>query len=213
MDELEAMNMLLRAIGSSPVNSLETPHPDAANAKTTLNRIRRQAQKRGWWFNIDYNVVFTPDSTTGEIIIPSVMSKVVMENKQHQVRGGKLYNTQDQSYVFSSTMPPTALRVQYIVPWEDMPQSLQEYCAYTAAAHFIRDELEDNAKTASFREEAGVAMLDVKKDDLEQGQYNIFDKKRVIRARVGVRPYALHNSNIVGFDGVNPYGANPYGQN
>lgn len=206
MDELEAMNMLLRAIGSSPVNSLETPHPDAANAKATLNRIRRQAQKRGWWFNIDYNVVFTPDPVTGEVVIPSIMSKVVMEDPSFVVRGGKLYDNQNQTYQFYPTMPPVATRLQYIVPWEDMPQSLQEYCAYLGAAHFVRDELEDNAKVESFRTEAGNSMLDVKKDDLEQGQYNIFKKKRVQRARIGVRPYALHNSNIVGFDGVSSFG-------
>lgn len=208
MDELEAMNMLLRAIGSSPVNSLETPHPDAANAKTTLNRMRRQAQKRGWWFNIDYNVVFTVDPVSLEIVIPDTISKVVMENNQFQVRGGKIYDTHNQTYKFSVLRPPVATRIQYIVPWEDMPQSMQEHCAYLAAAHFVRDELEDNAKTQSFREEAGISMMDVKKDDLEQGQYNIFRKMRVVRARVGVRPYALHDSNLVGFNGASPYGQN-----
>jgi len=35
MNELETLNMLLRLIGSSPVNSLNTDHPDAANAKAT----------------------------------------------------------------------------------------------------------------------------------------------------------------------------------
>ena len=191
MDELEAMNMLLRAIGSSPVNSLETPHPDAANAKTTLNRIRKQAQKRGWWFNIDYNVKFTPDPSTGVVDISPTMSKVVMVSPAHVVRGNKLYDNQNQTYKF--TTPPVAIRVQYVTQWEDMPQSLQEYVAYVAAAHFVRDELEDSAKTASFREEAGLAMMGVKKDDLEQGQYNVFNKNRVAHALKGVRPYAVHN--------------------
>ena len=199
MDELEAMNMLLRAIGSSPVTSLETLHPDAVNARTTLNRIRRQAQKRGWWFNIDYCVAFTPDPLSGEVHIPSTISKVVFENKYLIARGDKLYDKFNQTYVFSGNQQ--AVRVQYVTPWDEMPESLREYVTYLAAAHFVRDELEDNNKVQSFREEAGVAMIDVKKDDLEQGQYNIFDKARVIRARIGVRPYALHNSNIVGFSG------------
>tara|TARA_R110000851_G_scaffold5402_4_gene22416 strand:+ start:6958 stop:7572 length:615 start_codon:yes stop_codon:yes gene_type:complete len=204
VDELEAMNMLLRAIGSSPVNSLETLHPDAVNARTTLNRIRQQAQRRGWWFNIDYCVAFTPDPQTGEVAIPDTISKVVFENKYLVARGNKLYDKYNQSYVFSGLQ--IANRVQYTVLWDDMPPSLQENVAYVSAAHFVRDELEDTAKVQSFREEAAVAMRDVLKDDLEQGQYNVFDKGRVIRARIGVRPYALHNSNIVGFNGVSQYG-------
>ena len=48
MEELEALNLLLRAIGSDPVNSLKTNQPDAANAIDTLNRYRKRVQKRGW---------------------------------------------------------------------------------------------------------------------------------------------------------------------
>mgnify|MGYP003651996047 CR=1 FL=1 len=206
MDELEALNLLLRAIGSSPVNSLETDHPDSVNAVSTLNRIRKQAQLSGWWFNIDYCVVFNPQED-GCILVPSTISKIVLENKYLVNRGGKLYNKLDQTFSFTESQ--TASRVQYVTPWEEMPISLQLHVTYFAAAQFVRDEIEDNAKVKEFMQEAAIARLDMKKDDLEQGQYNIFDKARVIRARVGVRPYALHNSNIVGFDGRTPYGSLP----
>jgi hypothetical protein len=198
MDELEALNLLLRAIGSSPVNSLDTDHPDSANAILTLNRIRKQAQLSGWWFNIDYDVILTPQPD-GRILIPNTISKIVLVNKFLVNRGGKLYNKLDQTYNFVESQ--CAIRVQYITPWEEMPVSLQLYVAYFAAAQFVRDELEDTAKVKDFQNEAVNARLDMKKDDLEQGQYNIFDKKRVVRARVGIRPYALHSSNIAGFTG------------
>ena len=51
MEKLEAVQMLLRAIGSSPVNSLNVAHPDVANALNSLERLRKSVQKRGWWFN------------------------------------------------------------------------------------------------------------------------------------------------------------------
>ena len=53
MDELEAVNMLLRAIGSSPIVNIDVRHPDAANAIASLDRIRKRMQRRGWWFNLD----------------------------------------------------------------------------------------------------------------------------------------------------------------
>jgi hypothetical protein len=203
MDELEAMNLLLRAIGSAPVNSLETAHPDAVNARAWLDRIRKQSQLTGWWFNIDYCVAFQPQPD-GFILIPSTISKVVFENQYLVNRGGKLYDNLNQTYSFAEQQ--LAERVQYMTPWDEMPVSLQFYTAYFAASRFIDDELEDMAKSQGFKEEAGAAGLLMKKDDLEQGRYNVFDKPRVRRARLGVRPYALHDSNVVGFDGSNQYG-------
>ena len=189
MEELKAMNMLLRAIGSMPVNSLETSHPDAINAKAILDRMRTQAQQRGWWFNIDYDVTFTRDSNTGEIRVPHNIRKVRFQDGSIVKRGGKLYNKEKQTYVFDTNQQ--AIRIQYELPWEDMPQSLQTYAAYTAAAEFIMDETEDQGKAQSFLQKAGMAMIEVKREDLEQGNYNVFNKTRVYKARQGVRPYYL----------------------
>ena len=188
MEELEAMNMLLRAIGSMPVNSLETSHPDAINAKATLDRMRKQAQQRGWWFNIDYDVMFTRDSA-GEIRVSSNIKKAKFQDGSIVIRGGKLYNKEQQSYVFTTN--PTAIRIQYELPWEDMPQSLQTYAAYIAADAFIMDETEDQGKAQGFLQKAGLAMVEVKREDLEQGNYNVFNKTRVHMARRGVRPYYI----------------------
>lgn len=186
MEELEALNLLLRAIGSSPVNSLTTTHPDASNAKATLDRARIQLQLTGWWFNIDYDVAFTPD-TTGQIVVSQDITKVILEDKYIVQRGRKLYNKSTQTYVFTGEV--LARRIQYVLPWETLPASMQLYATYYAAAQFVRDTLGDAGKVSEFLTESVNARLDVKKDDLEQGQYNSFDAGRVLRARQGVRPY------------------------
>lgn len=195
MNELEALNMLLRLIGSSPVNSVTTPHPDASNARTTLNRIRRQAQRRGWWFNIDYNVTYSPDAN-GNIRIPDEISSFVAEDKNYIQRGKNLYNKYDNSYKFATDV--VACRTVRILDWDDMPDCMQEHCAYFAAAQFVRDELEDPQKQQDLEKSAGQAMLDVKKQDLEEGQYNIFRKPRVVQARAGVQPYHRNNRRFHG---------------
>ena len=86
----------------------------------------------------------------------------------------------------------TATRTIYTTVWEEMPVSMQEYVTYLAAASFVRDEIEDGAKSKEFQLEAGLSMMDLKKEDLEQGQYNSFCKSRVVAARRGVRPYHLN---------------------
>ena len=189
MDELEGMNMLLRAIGSSPVNAVTTNHPDAANARTTLDRIRLAAQKRGWWFNIDYDYELSPAGAFDQIAVTDDVKKIVFVDRNLAKRSGKVYDKLNQTYAF--TAPVCVKYSVRMVPWDDMPMSAQLYCAYLAAAEFIRDELEDKAKADSFRKDAGIHMFDMKKEDLEAGQYNSFRKPRVSRARRGVRPVHL----------------------
>ncbi len=195
MNELEAMNMLLRLIGSSPVNDITNSHPDVANARTTLNRIRKQAQRRGWWFNTDYDVIYQPNET-GEIIISDEISTLVAESRNYVKRGNKLYDKRLQTFNFANNVLVNR-QVRYI-EWDDMPDAMKDYCAYFAGAEFIRDELEDLQKKKDLQQSAGIAMLDVKKQDLEEGRYNSFQSARALRARGGVRPYGRGTMRFTG---------------
>ena len=195
MNELEALNMLLRLVGSSPVNSLETPHPDAVNARATLLRVSQQEQRRGWWFNIEYNVMFTPD-TSKHIRIPSTVTKTVFEDSNLVQRGGRLFDKYNNTYRFESDQ--CAYSIVRILEWDDMADTMQEYCAYLAGAQFVRDELEDPQKESSLMESARPMGIAVKKQDLEEGQYNIYQQRRVQTARLGVRPYARNNQRFFG---------------
>jgi len=187
MEELEAINLLLRAIGSDPVNSITTSQPDVANARDTLNRYRGRVQKRGWWCNIQYCVEF--QVANNEIRIPKEYTTVIFDNATLVKRGNRLFDKYNNTYQFTESV--TARRTIYTLPWDEMPNSMREVVAYQAAASFVRDEIEDSNKSEQLQNEAGMAMVDLKKEDLEQGQYNSFDKTRVYLARVGVRPYNL----------------------
>jgi hypothetical protein len=189
MEELEALNMLLRLIGSTPVNSLGTARPDVANAKVTLDRIRKLAHKRGWWFNIDYNVTYQADPTSKEIVVgKEIISFVGQQASQYVVRGTRLYDKNCQTYQIGKSV--LAYKIVRILDWDDMPNSMQDYCAYLAAMSYVRDELEDESKIRQLANDTQAALIELKRDDLQQGQYNIFNHSRVRRARAGVQPYA-----------------------
>ena len=190
MSELETLNMLLRLIGSSAVNVLETDHPDAANARATMLRISRRAQRKGWWFNIDYNVELQPNSNN-EIEVNKSYSSVVIANTDIVTRGDRLYNRQTQDGRFEA--PVIATRIVKILEWDDMPEVMTEYCAYLAASEFVRDELEDPQKEASLAQSATGSFMDLKKQELEEGQYNIFNKPRVRRVLQGIQPIGRYS--------------------
>lgn len=195
MTELEAMNMLLRLIGSSPVNSLSTPHPDAANAKVTLDRIRKQFQRKGWWFNVDYKVTLNPDNND-EIKLPDTYSTVIFQNSCLIKRGKYVYNKVEQTNKIKE--PVVIDRAVTTLDWDELPHSVQEYCAYFAGSQFIRDELEDPQKEANLQQSATQVLIDVRQQDLEESKFNMFNKRRVMQARAGVMPYGRGTHRFYG---------------
>jgi len=186
MEELETVQMMLRAIGSSPVNNLNVAHPDVANATATINRLRKSVQKRGWWFNTDYNVNYQAD-ISGEVLIPKEITKFVAQDAALVKRGGKVYNQFAQTFNIGYTV--LAIKTIRALEWADMPASIQEYAAYLACAQFVADELEDPAKEQKFTQLAGMSKIDVDAEDLDSSRVNVFNNARIARARSGQRPY------------------------
>jgi hypothetical protein len=191
MEELEAVNMLLRSIGSSPVSSLNVAHPDVANARATLERIRKSVQRRGWWFNTDYSVNYQPDAS-GIVLIPNEILKWVPDNVKYVKRGGKAYDAHNQTFNIGTTI--CAIKVVRAVEWLDMPSSMQEYAGYLACSQFISDELEDPTKEQKYQRLAGISKIDLDGEDLESAKVNLFHGTRIARARSGQIPYTRQSS-------------------
>ena len=60
MTELQAVNLLLSAIGEAAVSSLETATTvEETQAKNLLSNVNRPAQQKGWHFNTEWDVVLT----------------------------------------------------------------------------------------------------------------------------------------------------------
>ena len=186
MEELEAVQMLLRAIGSSPVNNLNTAHPDMVNARACLDRLRKSVQKTGWWCNTDYNVIYHADAQ-GEVRIPKEITRWIPAEATFVKRGRKAYNSQTQTFNIGRDI--LALKTVRSLEWEDLPASIQEYAAYLACAQFISDEIEDPAKEEKYQRLAGISKIDVDEEDLESIKVNVFHNSRVRRARSGQTPY------------------------
>lgn len=186
MDELEALNMLLRNVGVSPVNNINTPYPAAANARATLDRTRRKVLGYGWWFNIDHEVLLDK-AADNTITLSSTVRAMIPYDTSFVVRNNKVYDARNQTYVIECDV--WAKRLVRELEWDHMPHVIQEYCGYLAAADFVRDELEDDSKRRSLLEDAKASEIHARKQELEQGQYNMFNQSKAVQMRAGVRPY------------------------
>jgi len=191
MTELEAVNMLLRSIGSGAVAALTVGHPDIANAIACLNRVSRKVQKTGWWFNMDWNVVLQPNPVDNLILLDDSYSTLQCVNAMLVKRSGKLYDTYNKTFLFTNDVQ--VISAVRILEWDDLPESAQDAILYQAAVEFVRDELEDPNKQKELQGEAIATRITLDKEELATLQHNRYQNGRVARARGGVKPYGMNS--------------------
>lgn len=187
MTELQAVNVMLRAIGSSTVSSMDVGLPDVANARETLREQNKLVQARGWWFNTEYGVVYQPNSTTKEISIGRDVEKLEQPSTVVSKRGTKLFNMETNSYQFDT--PVKFQKVVRILPWENIDDSVQRAVLYGAVVQFVEDEVGDKGKAEKWERKAMQAYSQLVSNDLASAGHNVLDRQRILRARAGVRPY------------------------
>lgn len=187
MTELDAINQMLRAIGSDSVNSVTANQPDVANARSTLKRVSEQAQRRGWWFNREYNVTYQPNALK-EIEVPSSVESFEAQSRSIILRGKKLYDLENNTYKFDANV--IAVETRRNLDWEELPAIFHDYVTFKACAQFVSEELEDTTKIKEFEEEAQRTYIDVMRQDLSLRKTNIMDNTKIAYNRSGVRPYS-----------------------
>ncbi|CAM0009701.1 tail protein [Vibrio phage K436] len=192
MDKLTAVNKLLKMIGTRKVTSVAIRHPDVSDAVEELEQWTESLLKRGWWFNRRNRVVHQPNSN-GEIVfglnvlrieIPDGCRSPVGSIAKHDRR---LYNADDNTYTFNHSME---LTVFVGMEWDDLPDSAQYYIVYRAGSEFVRDKLEDTAKSAALRLEADGQMEDLQAEEIRTEKVNMFNNPSAAKLRRGRRPFS-----------------------
>ena len=185
MTELEAVNTMLVTIGEQPVSSLDNLAglQDASIARQILSNISRAVQSKGWVFNLDLQVTYTPDST-GQIILGSnviridTTSKVRSTTKDVVERGGKLYDRENNTSIFSD---PVKVDRVIVLTFDDLPEAARRYIA-TRAARVFHDRVVGSGELHRFfQEDEAQAWTELLEYEGEVGDYTIFDDYDVYR--------------------------------
>ena len=166
MTELEAVNAMLRAIGESPVLTLDSAtHQDAVNALTILRDKNRAVQEQGWRFNTQDNVLLTRN-VSNEIFVPSNTLRVETTGQSLYVRAsyldGKLKDVDRNSFTWEKDVYVT-LTLQY--DFNVIPQAARTYITQLAGHEFIGDEAVSSARTQFTREKLMMAQSALKRTE------------------------------------------------
>ena len=173
--ELEAVNIMMAAIGETPVNTLTGTLPaDVVIAQSTLTEINKDVQSEGWSFNTEIDVTLTRDGSN-HINLPKDILRVDANIHQHPTidpiqRGLKLYDRQNNKYEFDEDLICT---VVYFRDFDEIPEQARRYINIKAARVFVDRLVGDQGLRTYTQEDETRARTILTETDYANADHNL----------------------------------------
>ena len=173
--ELEAINIMLAAIGEAPINSLTDTLPvDARTAQNTLTEVNKEVQSEGWSFNTEIDVTLTRDGSN-QINLPINVLRVDANVHQHPTidpiqRGLKLYDRQNNKYEFDDDLICT---VVYFRDFNEITEQARRYINIKAARIFVDRLIGDQGLRTYTQEDETRARAILTESDYANADHNL----------------------------------------
>ena len=175
VNELQAVNMLLAAIGESAVSSLETATTvDVTQAKNLLSNINREVQQKGWHFNTEWDVILSLDSDSRIPLGTSILS-IYSPTKLTTIRGREgssfLYDLDNNTFTWETSINDAVTIT--LLDFEDIPQTARQYITSKAARIFQEEIIGQISAESINRQEEVEAYADLMDDEGERSGFNV----------------------------------------
>ena len=189
--KLESVNIMLSAIGESPINTLSettcatntgisaldnTALPvDAQMALDILQEQNRAVQSEGWSFNTEIDVTLIRNNVTKEIILPTDVLRVDPNIHQHPSvdaiqRGLKMYDRLNNTFLFDNDLICT---IVYFRDFNEIPEPARYYITVKAARVFVDRLVSDQSLRTYTQEDEIRARSVLMETDLSNADHNI----------------------------------------
>ena len=175
INELQAVNMLLAAIGEAAVSSLETATTvDVTQAKNLLSNINREVQQKGWHFNTEWDVILSLDSDSRIPLGTSILS-IYSPTKLTTIRGREgssfLYDLDNNTFTWGASVNDAVTIT--LLDFEDIPQTARQYITSKAARIFQEEIIGQVSAESINRQEEVEAYADLMDDEGERSGFNV----------------------------------------
>ena len=156
--ELDAINILLAAIGTSPVNNLNTANTDAVMAKNYINNALKEIQTEKWYFNTEENYQLTPDINNEIHLADNIINIDSIgrfgENTNLIPRGKKLYDRLNHTYKIPQ---PITANIILCLEFDELPETAIQYIIAKAARKYQEELLGDPSLRTWTKEDEATA--------------------------------------------------------
>ncbi len=179
--ELSAVNSILGAIGQSPVTSISagSSNPEVSFIYNLLRDSNVDVQSEGWHFNTEKHVPYTPDATTGQIVIGSdILQMDISKGWTHRHfdvvrRDGYLYDKFDHTDNWND-YTSVDLDVTILISFEDLPSVFQRYIIARASTR-AATQLVGNPQLAQLlQQQEGLTRAACMEYECQQGNHSMF---------------------------------------
>lgn len=137
MQLLEAVNEVLRSVGESPVQTLNSNHPEVVAIQATIQAQNLRRQKRGWWFNVHVETL-----TSSALPADTRYARPLNRSLDYYPRGGNLYDRKTGQPV---TTFPVEVEIQQELAFDDLPDEFADYVVAAACMAYAADYDADQA--------------------------------------------------------------------
>jgi hypothetical protein len=188
MKELDVINQMLGAIGTSPVTTiLNNQHPDVLSALAVFNRVNKKVQSMGWWFNTDKNLTLAFNPITKEVIVPSNTLGVDPSDPRlpYIQRGTRMYDPSESTFEIGTSI---IVNIKQLLVFSEVPETVADYIAAKSSYEFVIDNVGDQNKLARLEKEVRDTLIEVRKDDIRYSDTNISSNPTVANLVSGIRP-------------------------
>ena len=173
MSTLEAVNICLRAIGQTPVTTLDDPWPDVESAIAIIDDMSRSLQSRGWHWNRE-KMYLTPDEDN-YVQLPANTASADTTDEHAYInavqRGTRMYDRENNTYEF--TQPRLRVQLTQLFPFDDLPLHARVFIALSAATEMQQDQLGSDSVDKKLKERAGRAWVQLVRDETRNGDHNM----------------------------------------
>tara|TARA_R100000234_G_scaffold30487_1_gene17891 strand:+ start:620 stop:1228 length:609 start_codon:yes stop_codon:yes gene_type:complete len=173
--ELEAVNIMLAAIGEAPINTLTGTLPvDARLAQSTLTEVNKDVQSEGWSFNTEIDVTLTRNASE-QVTLSTNVLRVDPNIHQHPTidaiqRGLKLYDRLNNKFEFDEDLICT---VVYLRTFDEIPEPARRYVIIKAARVFVDRLVSDQGLRSYTEQDESRARAILMETDLANGDHNV----------------------------------------
>ena len=173
--KIESINIMMAAIGESPVNTLTGVLPvDAQLAMDTLHEQSKMVQSEGWSFNTEIDVTLTRDNFK-KIALSLDILRVDANIHQHPSvdpiqRGVQMYDRLNNTFDFEEDLICTVI---YFRAFEEIPEPARNYITIKAARVFIDRLVGDAGLRGYTSQDEARARSILLETDLANADHNI----------------------------------------
>jgi hypothetical protein len=175
MTELQAVNIMLAAIGEAAVSSLETATTvEVTQAKKLLSNTNRSLQQKGWHFNTEWDVTLSVNGD-GNIPVGNSVLSVLVPGTLTTLRGinGTMHLYDLDKNTFTFTANKTNAVTITLLEFVDTPQTFRQYVALRAARIFQEEIIGQVSAETINRQEEAEAYADLLDDEADRSGINV----------------------------------------